>query len=79
MAVIAEFRFSDLPDEWDIVWPMVLADKLPKGAWEFLGETNTDLKCSWAHDYNNYGFTVRIIAKFATKHDEMIYKLKYPC
>jgi hypothetical protein len=77
--VIAEFKFGDLPDEWEVVWPLVLADKLPKEAWEFLDESTSDLTCTWIRDYNNYGFIVRITAKFTNKHDEMIYKLKYTC
>lgn len=77
--VIAEFKFSDLPDEWDTVWPLIVANKLPKEAWDFLDSSASDLACSWIQNYDSHSFTVRITAKFADQHDEMIYKLKYPC
>lgn len=77
MAVIAEFTFRELPDEWDIVWPLVMADKLPTDAWDYLDKTTSKLHCEWSSDV--YAYKVRITAKFNSEHDELIYKLKYPC
>jgi len=75
---ILNFRIGDIPDEFDIVWPLVLEQKIGTEAWSWLDENTIEKWVEWHPMHMDYGFIVKFSAKFHSKEDVLIYKLKYP-
>ena len=72
------FKMGDIPDEFDIVWPLVLQEKIGKDAWTWLEENTIERWIHWYPHPRDYGFVVDMRAKFYNEEDILIYKLKFP-
>lgn len=75
---VLTIRMGDIPDEFDIIWPMIIEKKIGKEAWEWLNEHSIELYASWWPHPKDYGFLVIFKAQFYNQEDALIYKLKYP-
>jgi len=75
---VLNFRMGDIPDEFDIVWPMIMEQKIGSDAWTWLNDNVLEMWVSWYPHPKDYGFIVFLTAQFVNQEDALIYKLKYP-
>lgn len=75
---IMNFRVGDVPDEFDITWPLIVEKKIGQEAWEWITANTLEQWVSWYPHPKDYGFIVIFTAKFYSQEDALIYKLKYP-